>query len=305
MVSVFPMRPRFLLPWLAAGIWPAALCAGEPAVDLKPLVPETAAPLAKAGPSRGGDLMFYLPTHDKPATPATWGFRFEPVDFESTDGTKLRGWFLPARGERLGTVVFSHGNAGSVGHHLGFILWLVEAGYQVLTFDYRGYGESAGSPDRRGMVEDVKSAFRYASARNDVDPTRLVSYGHSLGGAKSVAALGETRIPGLRAVVVDGTFASYRAMARQVAGRLGESLVTDDLAPEKLIARISPVPLLVIHGGNDPVVPISQGRRLFDAAHEPKTFFEVRSGGHGDSLARDHGAYRKRLLDWLAGSLGG
>ena len=68
---------------------------------------------------------FYFPTHDEPATPATWGFRYENVDFKSTDGTNLHGWFIPSRAKQpKGTVVFSHGNAGSLGYHLGFVMWL-------------------------------------------------------------------------------------------------------------------------------------------------------------------------------------
>ena len=258
-----------------------------------------------AGPG-GGNRLFYLPTHDEPATPATWGFNYEDVRFRSGDGTALHGWFIPARGKSPhGTVVFSHGNAGSLGHHLGFVMWMVEAGYHVLMFDYRGFGKSGGSVDRRGMVEDVKAAFAHAMKRPGVDPRRLVSYGHSLGGAKSVTAIGESPVRGLRAVIVDGTFASYRTMARIIGGQLGESLVTDDLSPRDYVEKISPVPLLVVHGDRDIVVPLAQGRELFRTAREPKTLFEVRNGGHGDALSRDQGAYRKRVLAWLEETLGG
>jgi fermentation-respiration switch protein FrsA (DUF1100 family) len=166
-------------------------------------------------------------------------------------------------------------------------------------YDYRGFGKSGGSVDRRGMVDDVKAAFAYAAQRKDLDASRLVSYGHSLGGAKSVTALGETPIKGLRAVVIDGAFASYQAMARIVGGRLGESLVTDELAPKNFVVKLSPVPLLVIHGARDEVVPVSQGRQLFESARQPKTLFEVEAGRHGDSLSRDNGAFRKRMLVWL------
>jgi alpha-beta hydrolase superfamily lysophospholipase len=89
-------------------------------------------------------------------------------------------------------IVFSHGNTGSIGHHLGFVIWLVDAGYNVLMYDYRGFGKSGGMVDRRGMVNDVKAAFTYTSSRADVDAGNLVSYGHSLGGAKSVTAIGES-----------------------------------------------------------------------------------------------------------------
>jgi fermentation-respiration switch protein FrsA (DUF1100 family) len=252
----------------------------------------------------GGNQLFYLPTRDEPATPASWGCKYENISFKSADGTPLHGWFIPAKGKSpQGTVVFSHGNAGSLGHHLGFVTWLVEAGYNVMMYDYRGFGKSGGSVDRRGMVDDVKAAFAHVGRRPGVDPRRLVSYGHSLGGAKSVTALGETPVRGLRAVVIDGAFASYKAMARVIGGQLGESLVTDELAPRDYVGKLSPVPLLVVHGTRDEVVPVAQGRQLFQSAGQPKTMFEVEAGRHGDALLVNDGRFRKRMLVWLAGNL--
>ncbi|MBC7979118.1 MAG: alpha/beta hydrolase [Armatimonadetes bacterium] len=245
---------------------------------------------------------FYFPTHDEPTTPANWGFRYDDVTFPSSDGTKLHGWFMPAKGRQAkGTVVFSHGNAGSLSHHLGFVMWMVEAGYQVFMYDYRGFGRSKGELDRKGMVEDVKGAFDYVLSRKDVNPKKLVSYGHSLGGAKSVTALAEKNPSGLRAIVIDGTFASYQAMARIVGGQFGADLITDEFSPKDFIGKISKTPLLVVHGDQDEVVPLSQGKELFTLASGPKTMFEVKGGHHGDSLARNDGAYRKRMLEWLDG----
>lgn len=260
------------------------------------------AQLAKGvlGPN-GGNQFFYFPTHDEPATPANWGFKFENIAFESSDGTRLHGWFIPSRETKArGTVVFSHGNAGSVGHHLGFVMWLAEAGYHVVMYDYRGFGKSAGRTDRLGMIRDVQAAFDYTAKRSDVDPGSIVSYGHSLGGAKSVTALGQKPLKGLRAVIIDGAFASYRTMAQVIGGKLGASLVTDELAPRDFVGKLSPVPLLVVHGSRDEVVPVSQGRELYEKARQPKTLFEVKTGRHGDSLARDHGEFRKRMLAWLS-----
>ena len=255
---------------------------------------------------RGGNQLFYLPTHDEPATPAKWGFKFENIEFASADGTPLHGWFMKARGKKArGTIVFSHGNAGAVGHHLGFVMWLVEAGYNVMMYDYRGFGKSGGVVDRRGMIDDVKAAFAHAEKRADLNPNRIVSFGHSLGGAKSITALGETPVKGLRAVVVDGTFSSYQAMAKVVAGQMGADLVTDELSPVDFVGKLQPVPFLVVHGTQDEVVPVSQGRLLFQKAHEPKTLFEVKEGTHGNSLVRDNGAYRTRMLTWLEASLKG
>ncbi len=250
--------------------------------------------------SDNANRYFYFPTHDEPATPASWGFKYEDVNFRSEDGTRLHGWFMPARGKSAkATIVFSHGNAGSLGHHLGFVMWMVEAGYNVFMYDYRGFGKSGGNVDRRGMVNDVKAAFDYVTTRPGVDPANLVSYGHSLGGAKSVTALAEKQQPGLKAIVIDGAFASYQAMARVIGGQLGANLITDEFSPKDFIAKITRTPVLVIHGDRDEVVPFAQGKILFDLANEPKTLFEVKEGHHGDSLARDNGAYRKRLLKWL------
>jgi fermentation-respiration switch protein FrsA (DUF1100 family) len=250
----------------------------------------------------GGNQLFYFPTHDVPATPANWRFKFEEVNFNSKDGTPLHGWFVPVQekaAKSAATIVFSHGNTGSIGHHLGFILWFVDAGYNVLTYDYRGFGKSGGKVDRRGMVDDVRAAFDYVGQRADVDGGRLVSFGHSLGGAKSIVALSEAPVKGLRAVITDAAFASYRAMAVTFGGQVGGNLVTDEWAPKDAVMKLAPVPLLIIHGSKDQVVPVAQGRQLFETAGKPKTMIEVNGGGHGDSLTLNDGAYRKKVLAWL------
>ena len=252
-----------------------------------------------------GNQWFYFPTHDEPATPATWGFQYQETNFTSKDGTSLHAWLIQNRGkEAKGTVVFSHGAAGSMGHHLGFVMWLAEAGYHVLIYDYRGYGKSKGHVSRRGLVDDAKAALQFVASHPDLKTKPIISYGHSLGGAKSLAALAESKINNLRAVVVDSSFSSYRNMAYQIGGELGRSLVSDDLSPISAIAKISPIPLLVIHGEKDPLVPASEGTRLFRAAKKPKTLYLVENGHHGDALARDDGAYRKQMLAWLEIQLG-
>jgi uncharacterized protein len=272
--------------------------------DMRQLLEDNGGDLAALAKSLLGtqdtNRLFYFPTHDVPATPKDWGLAYDDVDFKSADGTNLNGWFLNANDNEVkGTIVFSHGNAGSIGHHLWLVTWLVKEGYNVFMYDYRGFGKSGGVVNREGMVQDVSAAFDYVVKRPDVDKDKLVSYGHSLGGAKSVTALARKNLDGLRAIIIDGTFSSYQAMARVIGGELGASLITDELSPRESVDKITETPLLVIHGDKDQVVPLAQGKELFKLANEPKTFFEVKGGTHGDSLSRDDGAYRKRMLKWL------
>ncbi|MGB0992120.1 MAG: alpha/beta hydrolase [Akkermansiaceae bacterium] len=250
----------------------------------------------------GGNRLFYFPTKDQPFTPEKYGYKYEDVSFKSADGTKLHGWFLPSTkgtSKAKGTVVFSHGNAGSVAHHLGFVTWLLPEGYNVLLYDYRAFGKSEGAITRKGLIEDVRAAFTYVATRKDVDANRLISFAHSLGGAKSLAAIGMKPIKGLRAVISHGGFASYKQMAIQKAGQVGGNLTTDELSALQFVEKVSPLPLLIIHGTADAVVPVGQGEALFKKAKEPKTFFKVEGANHQNSLSKNNGEYRKKMLAWL------
>lgn len=249
----------------------------------------------------GGDRLFYYPTRTAPDLPTKYGVTYENVTFPSEDKTKLHGWFLKPERETLvrGTVVFHHGNAGSIGYHLPFVVWLVREGYQVLLYDYRGYGKSEGTIARKGLVEDTRAAIVYVRTRKDVDAQKIISYGHSLGGAKSLAGLGEKMVSGVKGVICFAGFASYQDMARRFAGQTGANLVTDDHSPRDVVAQISPVPLLIVHGRADRTVPLEQGELLYKKAKEPKTIFRVPEGGHTRALWMNDGEYRKRVLAWM------
>lgn len=249
----------------------------------------------------GANRLFYYPTKTAPDVPSDFGHRFEDVTFKSGDGTKLHGWFFqPLEKVRpKGTVVFHHGNAGSVGYHIGFVGWMARAGYQVLLYDYRGYGKSEGVITREGLVQDARAAINYVKSREDVDGKRIISFGHSLGGAKSLAALGEKMIPGVRGVICYAGFASYEDMATRFAGKAGAELVTDELSPRDLVEKISPVPVLIAHGTKDATVPLAQGEILFKKAKEPKTIYRIPNGSHTRALWMNDGEYRSKVLAWM------
>ena len=258
----------------------------------------TAIALGLMGES-GGDRLFYFPTKDAPFTPEKHGYTYEDVAFKASDGVKLHGWWIPAKTKSAkATVVYSHGNAGSLPHHFVFVYWLVDAGYNVMMYDYRGYGKSGGEISKNGIVEDAKAAFTYTIGRKEV--SGVISMGHSLGGAKSIAALAELAPKNLKAVVVDSTFASYKDMAERVAGPRARKVVSDTFEPYVYIKKLPKgTPFLAVHGSDDSTIPFAQGERLFAAANPPKRLMRVEGGNHVNCFFVDDGKYRTQLLRWM------
>ena len=233
--------------------------------------------------------------------------RCEQVTFPSGDGTRLHGCLLRAAGEPRGTVVFFHGNAQNLTSHLFFVDWLPASGFDVFTFDYRGYGRSEGSPSRQGLFEDSVAALDYVRSRDDVDGERIVVLAQSLGGACAVPALGEGGGGPVRGVVLDSTFATYIGMGNAALGGTWLTwpfawlLLTNAHSPAHVVAQLAPTPLLFFHSEHDPVVPIAQGRALFDVASEPKQFVAVARPGHPIATSP---AEQQRIVRFFAECLG-
>lgn len=253
-----------------------------------------------------GDKLFYMPLKSTPHTPRKYGYQFENINFTSKDGTKLHGWFLPSKlgsQNAKATIVYSHGTSGSLAYHFGFVDWLIDAGYNVWMFDYRGYGQSEGKTNKRGIIEDTVAAFKYIKTRKDIAQDKLISFGHSLGGAKSIAALAEYAPKGLRGVVVMGSFASYRDMASKIGGNIGKHMVSDTYNPEKLVKKLPNVPVLVIHGQKDEIVPFSHGKRIFQNANNPKLLIKPERGDHNNILFQNRHAVANQLTAWITKAL--
>lgn len=256
----------------------------------------------KLAKSAQPDQLFYFPTSDPDFTPKKWKMEFEDVRFPSSDGTMLHGWFLPNRRTKKpakGTVVYHHGNQGAIAYHLGLVYWLMDAGYHVLLYDYRGFGSSEGELNRAGMVADARAAVLYGMARKESKELPVFSFGHSLGGAKSLAALGKDPVPGLRGVICFGGFSSYQKIATDIAGALGKKVIPDELSPIQYVDKIAPIPLLIVHGTNDKIVPFPHGKALFVAAREPKTFIEIKDGDHVRALIDHDFKFAKKVLIWM------
>lgn len=253
--------------------------------------------------------MFYYPDSVRYETPDVLGLRYEPVQFTSADGTRLSGWFLPATDrknpkEAKGTVVHFHGNAQNMSTHWRFVAWLPKQDYNVFVFDYRGYGESEGKPEPKGVFEDSNAALNHVRSRGDVDPDRLFVFGQSLGGTNAIAVVGSGNRAGVKAVAIESTFYSYSAIANDKLSGAG-LLVGDTYAASKFVAAISPIPLLLIHGTADKVIPPTHSQRLLADAREPKRLIEVPGAGHLEPMTaqRFGHTYRQALTDFFEASM--
>jgi len=255
----------------------------------------------------GCTQLFFQPHRILVDTPARLGVEYQPVEMKASDGTALFAWFLPARGEAKATVLFLHGNAENISTHYASVAWMPAAGFNVFALDYRGYGGSAGTPSLEGAQLDIDAAMRSLLARPDVDPKRIVIFGQSLGGALAIHYVAHTPYrANVRALVADSAFSDYRLITKEkLAGFfltwplqwLPWLTVDNDYSPEASVGALSPIPLLLIHGDRDAVVPFHHSQRLFDLAGEPKELWIVPGAGHIQSS--NSAAVRMRLIEFL------
>ncbi|MSP87195.1 MAG: alpha/beta hydrolase [Alphaproteobacteria bacterium] len=214
----------------------------------------------------------------RPATPALAGVpEMEPLALEAADGVRLVAWYRPAR-DGNATVLYLHGNAGNIGMRGPKVRALLDAGLGVMLLSWRGYGGSAGAPTEAGLYDDGRAAFD-ALARRGVAANRLVLYGESLGSGIAVQLATERKIA---ALVLEAPFAS----ATEVAAGAYPFVPVCWLLWDKFesIAKIAAVtaPILVMHGERDEVIPVDQGKRLFERATAPKQIALFPRGRHND-----------------------
>lgn len=251
--------------------------------------------------------MFFHPAREVAAPPDLADGSLEEVFFPSGDGVRLHGWILRPPGPPKGTVLFFHGNAENMSTHVNAVLWLVKAGYLVFAFDYRGYGTSDGTPDIPGVNRDGAAALDLAFHIRGGEEGGVVVFGQSLGGAIATYAVANSPRRGeVKALILDSAFAGYRRIVRDklIAGIVTLPLawpaswtVEDGYSAERWIGSVAPVPVVVIHGTKDPVVPFSHGERLYRLAGEPKGLWKVEGGGH--AIALRLADVRDRLLGFL------
>jgi fermentation-respiration switch protein FrsA (DUF1100 family) len=265
------------------------------------------------------ERLFFQPDQQVYTTPAQFGLSAQDLYFNAPDGSRLHGWWLPAQlapgAQAKGTVLHLHGNAANVSNHLPAVAWLPAQGWHVLTFDYRGFGQSQGRPTLDGVVEDAQAALNALRQQPGVDPKRIVVFGQSLGGATALRLLAQDSA-GVVGAVIDSAFASYRGIAREAAAKsalLGavapagvKLLPGPEKDPVTAAAKVS-VPTLLIHGTADRIVDHQNSYQLAVALNalsppdRPPEVLELRDGQHIEAMRRPEirSAVLERMNAWL------
>jgi fermentation-respiration switch protein FrsA (DUF1100 family) len=210
----------------------------------------------------------------------------EDVWFQASDGVRLHGWSCtPRRAEgdaqprRPMTLLWFHGNAGNITSRFGVIEKLVGLPAEVFIIDYRGYGRSHGSPSEQGLYLDARAAWDYLTGARGIPPANVVVFGDSLGGAVAIDLATHVEPAGL---VVQSSFTSIRDMAAEVMPFVPGFLLRTKMDSLSKIKNVR-APKLFIHSPADEMVPYRFGRALYDAAPEPKQFYEVKGASHNET----------------------
>lgn len=228
---------------------------------------------------------FYFPDRVAYGTPADADRAYEDIRFPSADGTQLAGWFMPAPGKARATVVHLHGNAQNMSAHWPYAEWLLDHGFNVFAFDYRGYGNSQGSPEPCGILQDAIAALDYLRSRDA--SSKLCVFGQSLGAMLAIAAAA-INPRNIAAVLAEAPVHSYSAWAEDQMPEK-ELVLDDEHCASRHIAALSPIPLLLMHSPADRVVPYAHSEQLVTLAGEPKQLITIPNGEHNDAMTARHG----------------
>ena len=258
----------------------------------------------------GCTTMFYYPDRILYVRPENFNFTYREITFHPEDGTELIGWFFPAKTPEVkGTVVHFHGNGQNMSAHFLSLSWIMDQGYNLFAWDYRGYGISDGKPTPEGLYQDSIAALNEGRKLwSENGKGKFVIYGQSLGGAVAMRSLRDYKeLSEVDLVVQDCTFMSYQDLAFYKLSRsvffpispLAYVLVTDEYSSKEDVKKLNR-PTLVIVAENDKIVNQRFGKEIYETLTTPqKWLWEVPKGEHISVFRDPKEPYRQQFIELL------
>ncbi|MBI4698252.1 MAG: alpha/beta hydrolase [Nitrospirae bacterium] len=231
----------------------------------------------------------YYPLREIETTPDAIKLDYEDITLTTKDGVQISGWFIPAQNPRA-TLLFCHGNAGNISHRIEKIQMFNALGLNVLIFDYRGYGTSKGSPSENGLYLDAETMYENLLHKKNAPPGQIIIYGESLGGAVAIDLAGRRESAG---VIIEDSFTSAPDMGKKVFPFIPAFIYQSRYDSLQKIKNIKGRKL-IFHSIDDEIIPFEHGRKLFEAASQPKEFVRLR-GGHNDAFAISRGLFMEKI----------
>lgn len=199
----------------------------------------------------------------------------ELISVTTTDGLKLNGWYFPPANDQKPIIIHFQGNAGNHSHRLWKANLLRQQGYGVLLAGYRAYGGNPGEVSEQGLLKDGRAYMNFLKDKKNP----LVVHGESLGTGVATRMASEYPVAGL---ILESPYSSIADVAQSLYFYVPVGLLIKDRFDSVSAIKNVTAPVLIIHGGQDQTIPVRFGRRLYEAAHQPKSFISIPAAGHND-----------------------
>lgn len=257
--------------------------------------------------------IFYQPDRIEYATPTQFKIDYESFYFQTTPlSPKLHGWKL-YRSDRKqrskGTFLLFHGNAQNLTSHFFSLAWMTKQGYDVMIYDYRGYGKSEGIPELRTTHQDALTALKEGYQFSIENNSPFFVMGQSLGGNIALRAIYDFPLKDkIKLLIIDSSFLSYQKMVWDKLtmawilypfSPLAYILYSDEFSSGTIIDKLPSIPTLVIHGKKDFIVPLKFGQEIYQRLKAPKWIWEVEQGMHIDAFFIKEPDYRAKFITFL------
>ncbi len=238
--------------------------------------------------------LIFMPTHSVNQVPVRSAHSFANLVISSANGQSVTAWFVPSK-NNIGTVLYCRSNKGNMSDDIGIVRTWNKIGYNVMIFDYQGFGMSRGEPSELNCYDDADAALAWLRS-NRLLSKKFIIHGRSIGGAVAAKLAADNKCDGL---VIESSFTSIPDLGKSRFPFIPQALYYNDFPTEKLLKAVN-TNVLVMHSPEDKTIPFSMGQKLFEAAKGEKSFFTL-EGDHNDSAT--HNPVYIRALQSFSGSL--